>query len=1067
MSVLPNATFISPGNSFYGNGNNAYPPVINASTINAQVGNISTVNTTSINLDGQILTADVNDLLLNGVPIATLSNISSIADWSYYAAVSTVRMNNNDLSNVNNVYFQTASSNPSLLLQGNALGTVLSINGQPLTSGNAGNAANWSQYPMQQNLNAAGYDLTAVKAISATNNITGGQLNIFPSGSSSALNLTTDVTGTVLYVDGQPVATGSAGQVSQWSQFPASSAVNSAGFDINNTRQINVSSINTSTVNISGNGSLTTDSNAILLYNGSPVALQTGISSIADWYLYPALSSVQVSSGQKVYSLGELNVVGATLNLETSAQLNASTNSVLIADTGVRITGDAGIYLGANGGVQIGGLGGVSISAVGGVAVSAGALFTVNVAGIISLIAGGAINLAAIGAASLAATGPVNIGSVAYTSIEKIRINDNIITRDTATAPRIMMYDVQKINGNQTDGLSDGFLHIEGDEVSIAISSTRGIQLYAENSLDKSNPIALRADGTNGTGLDEIFYWVEQVFNPSSQQMNYTIGTDNITNTHAPLLFTYNSKVFNVLTGSTITNSINQNFDGHSTITYSGLHGVNINNVSNFQAGTINADIVNTNTLNLNSVYISSIQASSIVASTIATPYFLVDSNSVALGFGTLASIAGNNNVSIGNNAGFLNQGLNTVAVGFNAGLINQSTGSVAVGALAAGAGQNEYSIALGFRAANAGLRSNSIYIGGLPVGQNETFIENNAIVLNASGTPLLGTSPDAFHVRSLRQPPNKAGFYTVGYNTTTNEVGYTTSLGLNELSTTVANTQQIVYDGGLLTTTIDGLLTVNGDATFTQNVNMDTTLNVLQGITASTITTGLLNYSTLNPPLPSAQVLSQSGNNVNLSGGGGSVNIATTTQVATNTTKLTNVSYAGGNTTILGDLYTANQFVSGAINAGTNLITAGSLNLSQEANISSLKLYGIPQGVAPSALFYNSTTTQVSYAPITTIVAEPAFQVVATSATPIALNASVRGRTYLLTGTTTQPFTTTGLTATDAGFAVIVHNGNATHGGDINITGATGTTIIHNRTATANGGVLYLYWTGAALIGY
>jgi hypothetical protein len=96
-----------------------------------------------------------------------------------------------------------------------------------------------------------------------------------------------------------------------------------------------------------------------------------------------------------------------------------------------------------------------------------------------------------------------------------------------------------------------------------------------------------------------------------------------------------------------------------------------------------------------------------------------------------------------------------------------------------------------------------------------------------------------------------------------------------------------------------------------------------------------------------------------------------------------------------------------------------------------------------------------------------PQFQVTATSATPIALNASVRGRTYILTGTTTQPFTTTGLTATDAGFCVIVHNGNGTGGGDINITGATGTTIVHNRSLIQNGQNLYLFWNGATLVGY
>jgi len=94
-------------------------------------------------------------------------------------------------------------------------------------------------------------------------------------------------------------------------------------------------------------------------------------------------------------------------------------------------------------------------------------------------------------------------------------------------------------------------------------------------------------------------------------------------------------------------------------------------------------------------------------------------------------------------------------------------------------------------------------------------------------------------------------------------------------------------------------------------------------------------------------------------------------------------------------------------------------------------------------------------------------LQVIATSVTAIALTPTARGKTYILTGTTTQPFTTVGFGAADAGFFVMVHNGNASGGGDINITGATGTTIIHNRTATQNGGILYLYWTGAALVGY
>jgi hypothetical protein len=66
------------------------------------------------------------------------------------------------------------------------------------------------------------------------------------------------------------------------------------------------------------------------------------------------------------------------------------------------------------------------------------------------------------------------------------------------------------------------------------------------------------------------------------------------------------------------------------------------------------------------------------------------------------------------------------------------------------------------------------------------------------------------------------------------------------------------------------------------------------------------------------------------------------------------------------------------------------------------------------------------------------------------------------------QAISQSGLTSSDAGFYVVLHNGNGQGGGDITITGlASGTAIIHNRTATANGGDLYVYWNGTQLIGY
>ena len=59
---------------------------------------ISSISTIGIILDGAVLTtAGGTELLLNGIPVATTANVSSIADWAYDPAISTVNMNGNDL----------------------------------------------------------------------------------------------------------------------------------------------------------------------------------------------------------------------------------------------------------------------------------------------------------------------------------------------------------------------------------------------------------------------------------------------------------------------------------------------------------------------------------------------------------------------------------------------------------------------------------------------------------------------------------------------------------------------------------------------------------------------------------------------------------------------------------------------------------------------------------------------------------------------------------------------------------------------------------------------------------
>lgn len=71
--------------------------------LDAEEINTSTISTIALDLDGQYLTATASNLLLNGIPIATTANLSSLADWSFFPAISSVNMNGNNLINTANI----------------------------------------------------------------------------------------------------------------------------------------------------------------------------------------------------------------------------------------------------------------------------------------------------------------------------------------------------------------------------------------------------------------------------------------------------------------------------------------------------------------------------------------------------------------------------------------------------------------------------------------------------------------------------------------------------------------------------------------------------------------------------------------------------------------------------------------------------------------------------------------------------------------------------------------------------------------------------------------------------
>lgn len=131
---------------------------IKVSTINADVASISTLNTssiyanyaqissgfissistTSITLDGNTLDTGGGGfgatLLLNGVPVATTANISSVAEWAYYPAISTIDCDQKDIVDCKDIFATNLTATNSI---SGVIGGFTTLN-----SGNITNTSN-------------------------------------------------------------------------------------------------------------------------------------------------------------------------------------------------------------------------------------------------------------------------------------------------------------------------------------------------------------------------------------------------------------------------------------------------------------------------------------------------------------------------------------------------------------------------------------------------------------------------------------------------------------------------------------------------------------------------------------------------------------------------------------------------------------------------------------------------------------------------------------------------------------------------------------------------------------
>jgi hypothetical protein len=173
----------------------------NANSISSALAYISSISTTIITLDGNTLATDGGgfgaELLLNGVPIATASNISSLADWAYDPAISTINANNNNIISANNIGCVNLNATNSV---GGVIGAFTT-----LTSANITNTSNVLTNTLQTTglINAASVSTPSLKA-----NLISSSAGVF-----STLTSPTAVFGSLStsYISSAAILTGSIG----------------------------------------------------------------------------------------------------------------------------------------------------------------------------------------------------------------------------------------------------------------------------------------------------------------------------------------------------------------------------------------------------------------------------------------------------------------------------------------------------------------------------------------------------------------------------------------------------------------------------------------------------------------------------------------------------------------------------------------------------------------------------------------------------------------------------------------------------------------------------------------
>jgi hypothetical protein len=784
-------------------------------------------NCSRIEIDEQILTADASDLLLNGIPIATITSISNVADWALFPAISNVNVSNFALQNVSGLQLD---------------GTAISTDGLFIYANGSNGVERWAQFPATTLVNMSGsniqnadqIDASGISCVDAFINT----LYVYTPDNNSSAVVTSDNSGRTLLLNTIPILTSAdiSANVGTWANFPAVTNVDMSGFAISNTPSVSISG-NTQNVVLTASGTE-------LLVDGQPV--YTGSlppSDVANWANYPAVANVNMS-GFAIQSTTDLSLTsGGSIYLASTSNIKVQTKmetgsiemtgllSQTFAGSGCNFFGSA-VQVGTNGVLPTDNFGSANIYG-GNIPVG---LSTLYVQGGTTLDGGGTVHGITIGTLPVAG---INTQRIDVLPVGIEMTTPTFITMNGLGAANIAMGGAIAIAAGSYVTLEHGiglgqngiFLQNSGRGDGCRVIFTGGGTLYNATQVQATEIV-------NPTGVQ---FW-NGVFNPSGGAVIappvygravVDISTQNcffasLTSGAIPTQnATSNSVYIGQLAGMTLSG-------GNSSIV------IGDNNRMFNQGREAIAIGVDSGAANM---------GNNAIALGYGCGVQSMGDNSIGIGTFAGSNSLGSNSVAIGANAGQLGIGVNSVVVGANAGSNATGSNSVAIGAGASRSGAGTYTTSVGYNACSNNLGSNSIAIGALSanggMGEFSTYIgtcfttegavPTKTIVLNNTGTALNPTNSNAFYVGKLTQVASSAGFNMTAHNNGTGEFIQTLTSSLS-LDSTISNTQRISYDTGLLTTQVDGLLKVAGSAEFTQSVTCDTTLNVLGLTTLSSL---------------------------------------------------------------------------------------------------------------------------------------------------------------------------------------------------------------------------------------